>query len=242
MSDQCEGPGRLATGRASFLRIAGLGLGAACLGSPVAARAAGAGPARAVDTPAEALAELKAGDARFVSGKSINCGPQMERMAQLGQGQNPHAIILGCSDSRVPNDTIFDQSPGNIFSVRVAGNYVTDDGLGSIEYGVAALKALLVVVLGHEGCGAVKAAIAYVKDGTVQPGKIADVVNAIVPAAKAAKDQPGDWLANAIAENVRMNVKALTARSKIVSDAVASGSIDVVGGVYDIATAKVKFF
>jgi carbonic anhydrase len=215
-----------------------LGLGAACLGAPAVARAAGAGPARAVDTPAEALAELKAGDARFVSGKSINCGPQMERMAQLGQGQNPHAIILGCSDSRVPNDTIFDQSPGNIFSVRVAGNYVTDDGLGSIEYGVAALKALL----GHEGCGAVKAAIAYVKDGTVQPGKIADVVAAIVPAVKAAKDQPGDWLANAIAENVRMNVKALTARSKIVSDAVAAGSIEVVGGVYDIATATVKFF
>lgn len=242
MSDKCQGFSHSATDRASFLRIAGLSLGAACVGAPAAASAAGAGPARAASTPAEALAELKAGDARFMAGKPVNCGPQTARMTQLAEGQNPHAIILGCSDSRVPNDTIFDQSPGNIFSVRVAGNYVNVDGLGSIEYGVAVLKAVLIVVLGHEGCGAVKAALGYVKDGTTQPGSIADVVAAIVPAAKAAKDQPGDWLTNAIAENVKMNVKALTARSKIVGDAVTAGSIQVVGGVYNIGTSRVTFY
>jgi carbonic anhydrase len=241
MYDQFDGRDRLRTDRASFLRIAGVGLGAACLGGPLEARAAGAAPPRAVATPAEALAELKAGDARFTAGKPINCGPQTARMAALAAGQNPHAIILGCSDSRVPNDTIFDQSPGNVFSVRVAGNYATPDGIGSIEYGVAVLKALVIVVLGHHGCGAVKAALAYVKDGTVQPGHIQDVVAAIAPAAKAAKAQPGDWLNNAIAENVRMNVSALTARSQILHDAAKSGAIQIVGGVYDIEAAKVTF-
>jgi carbonic anhydrase len=241
MSEDFHQSGRLGPDRALFLKLAGLGLGAACVAAPLDARAAGAGPARGATTPAEALTELKEGDARFTAGKPINCGSQTSRMAQLGAGQNPHAIILGCSDSRVPNDTIFDQSPGSIFAVRVAGNYVTTDGLGSVEYGVAVLKALLIVVLGHEACGAVKAAVAYVKDGTAVPGHIQDVVNAIVPAAKAAKSMPGDWVHNAIEENVRMNVKALTAQSTILADAQKSGAIQVVGGIYNIGTAKVTF-
>ena len=162
-------------------------------------------------------------------------------MALLGAGQNPDAIVLGCSDSRVPLDTIFDQEPGNIFGVRVAGNYANNDGLGSMEYGVAVLKALVIVVLGHSGCGAVHAALDFVKNGTTQPGHIQDVVAAVAPAAKATKGQPGDWLDNAIAENVRMNVKALTARSQILGDAEKSGTIKIVGGVYNIGAAKVTF-
>ncbi|HTA40178.1 MAG TPA: carbonic anhydrase [Candidatus Acidoferrales bacterium] len=221
--------------------MAGLGLGAAFAGSPLAAAAAGAGPARGATTPAGALEELVSGDARFTAGTPANCGSQTGRMAKLGEGQNPHAIILSCSDSRVPNDTIFDQRPGNIFGVRIAGNYVTNDGLGSMEYGVAVLKALVIVVLGHSGCGAVKAALGFVKDGTTVPGHIQDVVAAVAPAAKATKGQPGDWLDNAIAENVRMNVKALTARSQILSDAEKNGTIKIVGGVYNIGAAKVTF-
>jgi carbonic anhydrase len=244
MSQISDTEGRFRSDRASFLKFAGLGLGAAAISGPLEARAAdpAAGPPRKVATPAEALAELKNGDARFAAGSPANCGSQTSRMAQLGAGQNPFVVILGCSDSRVPNDTIFDQRPGNIFGVRVAGNYVTNDGLGSIEYGVAALKSVLVVVLGHEGCGAVKAAIAHVKDGTTQPGHIEDVVAAIVPAAKTAKNQSGDWLDNAIAENVRMNVSALSLRSNILRDAVKSGQIGIVGGVYNITNATVKFF
>jgi carbonic anhydrase len=231
--------------RAAFLRLTGLGLGlgAACLAAPPAltARAAG-GPPRSASTPGEAMTELVDGDARFTAGAPVNCASHTSRMAQLGEGQNPHAIILGCSDSRVPNDTIFDQAPGNIFSVRVAGNYVTADGLGSMEYGVAVLKALLIVVLGHSGCGAAKAAMGFVKDGTSQPGNIQDVVLGLAPAAKAAQNQPGDWLTNTIAQNVKMNVAALTARSKILLDAQTSGAIKIVGGVYDIQTARVAFF
>jgi carbonic anhydrase len=160
-------------------------------------------------------------------------------MAQLGAGQNPSAIVLTCSDSRVPIDTIFDQKPGSIFGVRVAGNYATNDGIGSMEYGVAVLKSLAIVVLGHSGCGAVHAALDFVKDGTVQPGHIQDVVAGVAPAAKATKGQPGDWLDNAIAENVRMNVKALTARSQILSDAQKNGTLKIVGCVYNIGAAKI---
>jgi carbonic anhydrase len=242
MSEDLNGRACSGHDRASFLRIAGLGLGAACVAAPLEARAAGAGPARAASTPAEALANLKDGDARFSAGAPVNCGNQTSRMAQLGEGQNPFAIILGCSDSRVPNDTIFDQTPGSIFGVRVAGNYVNVDGLGSIEYGVAVLKALLIVVLGHEGCGAVKAAVAFAKDGSKPPGHIADVVAAIAPAAIATKNATGDWVHNAIVENVRMNMRALISQSSILSDAKKSGAIDVVGGVYNISTAKVDFF
>jgi carbonic anhydrase len=242
MKEHFDGSGRLTTNRALFLKLAGLGLGAACVASPGRAGAAGAGPARSASTPAEALALLKQGAARFADGTPANCNSQTARMAQLGAGQNPEAIVLGCSDSRVPLDTIFDQQPGTIFGVRVAGNYANVDGLGSMEYGVAVLKALVIVVLGHSGCGAVHAALDFVKSGTVQPGHIQDVVAAVAPAAKATKGQPGDWLDNAIAENVRMNVKALTARSQILHDAEKNGAIQIVGGVYNIGAAKVTFF
>lgn len=204
--------------------------------------AAGGGPASLATTPGDALKLLVDGDARFTAGTPQNCGSQTEHMARLADGQNPFAAILGCSDSRVPNDTIFDQAPGNIFTVRVAGNFVNPEGLGSMEYGVAVLKAPLIVVLGHTGCGAVKAALAYVKDGTTQPGRIQDIVSAIAPAAKAAQGQPGDWLTNTIAANVKANVAAMTAQSAILRDAVTKGTLQVVGGVYDIATAKVTFF
>ena len=243
MNESFDGSGRRGPDRALFLKLAGLGLGAACVASPgrVGAAAEG-GPARAASTPAEALSLLKAGATRFSAGTPANCHSQTARMALLGAGQNPDAIVLGCSDSRVPLDTIFDQEPGNIFGVRVAGNYANNDGLGSMEYGVAVLKALVIVVLGHSGCGAVHAALDFVKSGTIQPGHIQDVVAAVAPAAKATKGQPGDWLENAIAENVRMNVKALTARSEILSGAQKNGTIKIVGGVYNIGAAKVTFF
>jgi carbonic anhydrase len=242
MNQTFDGSDRLGPDRALFLRLAGLGLGAAFVGSSSPARASEGGPARAASTPDEALSLLTAGALRFSKGAPANCTSQTARMAKLGAGQNPDAIVLGCSDSRVPLDTIFDQEPGNIFGVRVAGNYVNNDGLGSMEYGVAALKALVIIVLGHSGCGAVKAALEFVKDGTTQPGHIQDVVAAVAPAAKATKGLAGDWLDNAIAENVRMNVKALTARSEILQGAEKNGTIRIVGGVFNIGAAKVTFF
>jgi carbonic anhydrase len=230
-------------GRGRFLEAAGMGIAAVTLsgGAGGEALASGSGgPPRAADTPSAALELLKRGNARFVADKST-CGSVSIRRLELAAGQSPFAIVLGCSDSRVPIETVFDQIPGNIFVVRVAGNFVADDGLGSIEYGVAALKAPLIVVLGHASCGAVEAAVGYVRDGTTQPGHIMDVVRAIEPAVKQSRKEPGDWMHNAIARNVRDNMAAIEQRSPIVADAVRQGHVAIAGGVYDLRTGKVNF-
>jgi carbonic anhydrase len=191
-------------------------------------------------TPAESLELLKAGNARFVAGTphAERYGP---RVADFAAGQSPFAIVLGCSDSRVPVETIFDQTPGNLFVVRVAGNFLNDDNLGSIEYGVDVLKASLVVVLGHASCGAVTAALAYVRDGVQQPGRIQGIVEAIAPAVRSASGLAGDWLDNAIEQNVALTVAAIAARSKIVADPVEAGEVRVIGGIYDVKTGRVAF-
>jgi carbonic anhydrase len=202
--------------------------------------ASGVGPPMAAHSASEALELLEEGNERFVEGHP-KCGPRTARIGELQNGQSPFAIVLGCSDSRVPIETIFDQVPGNLFVVRVAGNFVNDDGLGSIEYSVANLKSKLILVLGHQSCGAVQAAVGYVKDGASQPGHIQNLVTAIEPAAKATKGLPGDWVANAVAENVKMNVAAMTARSTIVADAVKAGTLKVSGAVYSLHDGKVTF-
>jgi carbonic anhydrase len=234
--------------REAFLERAGLGLAAAAfagdaLGAPAAALAAGPskGPAMAASSPAEALRLLQAGNARFVGG-TPECGSLTSRVMELASGQSPFAIVLGCSDSRVPIETIFDQIPGNVFVVRIAGNFLNDDNYGSIEYSVAVLKSKLILVLGHSSCGAVGAAVAFAKDGTTQPGHIASLVTAIAPAAQATRNMPGDWLANAVAENVRRNVAAMTSGSTIIADAVRAGDVEVTGGIYDLHTGRVTLF
>ncbi|MGZ3504924.1 MAG: carbonic anhydrase [Vulcanimicrobiaceae bacterium] len=187
----------------------------------------------------DALSELLAGNLRFANGTPV-CKPTTARRAELAQGQNPFAIILGCSDSRVPVETIFDHEPGDIFTVRVAGNFADTNGIGSIEYGTAVLKAPLLIVLGHASCGAVKAATEYVKSGTVAPGHIQDLVLALTPAARAARERPGDWLANAVEANVRMTVSALEATPPIIDKAVKDGTLTIAGGVYDLHSGRVR--
>ncbi len=191
-------------------------------------------------TPADALELLKGGNARFVA-----CTPRWEgfgaRIAGLANGQSPFGVVLGCSDSRVPIETVFDQQPGNLFVVRVAGNFLNSDGLGSIEFAVEALKSKLIVVLGHESCGAVGAALKYVRDGVEQPGHIQELVNALAPAVQATRDVAGDWHASAVAENVKLAVKAMPARSRIIADASERGDVQVVGGIYSIRTGHVTF-
>ena len=230
--------------RGRFLRATGLGLAAGALAAGGAAGAAvaagGAAPARAAETPAGAMALLKAGNARFVAG-TPNCGPLNARRVALEQGQSPFVAILSCSDSRVPIETVFDQEPGHIFGVRVAGNFVDDNGLGSIEYGVAVLGVRLILVLGHSSCGAVDATVKFVKNGTNQPSHIQGLLTAIEPAVTATKGKTGDWLANATAENVRLNVAAMTSGSPIVADAVKNGQLTIAGGVYHLDSGKVTF-
>jgi carbonic anhydrase len=226
--------------RSAFLRRSGLGFSSAAfamsaLSATSQAIADGGELPMAATTPADALARLKAGNARFAK------GPLDARVAELVSGQNPFAIVLGCSDSRVPVETVFDQEPGQLFVVRVAGNFVSNDGLGSIEYAIAVLKSKLVLVLGHSGCGAVTAAVSFVRDGTTQPSHIQDLVSALAPAAQATRGVQGDWVTNAIAENVRQNVQAVASRSTIVANGIKAGALEVVGGVYDLRSGSVTF-
>ena len=229
------------TDRRSFLERTGLGLAAGALALPAlagVAEAAGAAPPPMAADAKAGLDRLMAGNARFVAGHPI-CPPLTQRRAALAHGQSPYAIVLSCSDSRVPVETVFDEEPGNIFGVRIAGNFLDDNGIGSIEYSVAVLKSTLVVVMGHSECGAVKAALENVKNGAMPPGHIAGLVRAIEPAAKASKGHPGDWLHNAIVANVRVNVAALPHRSAIVAEAVRAGKLRVLGALYDLASGKV---
>jgi carbonic anhydrase len=195
---------------------------------------------RSQPTPGEAVELLKAGNMQFVVGKPRHA-PYGPRVAEFANESWPFAVILGCSDARVPIETIFDQLPGNLFVVRVAGNFVNDANLASVEYAIDVLQASLVLVLGHSRCGALRATLAYERDGVRPRGHIPQLVEALLPSVQAARGFPGDWLENAIAHNVARNVGAVLANSEIVSDKVESGEVQVVGGVYNVATGWVAF-
>lgn len=186
-----------------------------------------------------ALYELEAGNHRFVEGKPI-CGPQTARRTALTHAQHPFAIVVGCSDSRVPIETIFDRNPGDIFAVRIAGNISSIDGIASVEYAAAVLKAPLLLVLGHSNCGAVSAAIAYVRHGTRAPGHIQDLVEKIAPAVRTTEHGSKDWLDAAIAANARQTAHQMIADSAILDQAVKSGALAVHTGVYDLASGRVR--
>ncbi|MGC2405158.1 MAG: carbonic anhydrase [Candidatus Cybelea sp.] len=191
-------------------------------------------------TPAEALQRLKAGNARFMAGTPEH-PPYGPRVSEFAGDQQPFAVVLACSDSRLPVETLFDQLPGEIFVVRVAGNFLSDDTLGSIEFGVEALKAKLIVILGHSHCGAVKAALAYVRDGIAQRGHVQQIVEKVAPAVVAARGFPGDWLENGTVQNVALNVRAVTVNSGIIAARVNAGEVNVIGGIYNVHTGWVAF-
>lgn len=184
-----------------------------------------------------ALKTLMEGNARFVAGNPIS-RPAIERVRELVRGQSPFATVLACADSRVPVETLFDHEPGDIFVVRLAGNFLSDAALASIEYAVAVLKSPLVMVLGHTSCGAVKAAVDYVQTGETLPGHMQIMADAIEAAAKATQQSDGEWWHNAVIENVRLNVKALKTSKPVMTDALKQEH-EIVGGVYDLATGKV---
>jgi carbonic anhydrase len=156
-----------------------------------------------MQTAQTALEQLLAGNERFAAGRPTS-HPSIERVRELAGGQSPFATVLACADSRVPVETLFDHEPGDIFVVRLAGNFVSDAALASIEYAVAVLKSPLVMVLGHTACGAVKAAMDYLETGQPFPGHMQIFATAIEPAVRACRGQDGDWWRNAVAENVRL--------------------------------------
>lgn len=178
---------------------------------------------------------LKAGNERYVANKLSHPHQTGQRMVELATGQNPFAIILGCADSRVPPEILFDRGLGDLFVIRVAGNIVDDAIAGSIEYAAEELKVPLLVVLGHERCGAVTAAV---KGGEV-PGHISTLVDAIQPAVKSVKGLPGDIVENSVKANIKIVVSKLKSTQPIVSELVKSNKLKIVGGRYDLDSGKV---
>ncbi|MEA3067174.1 MAG: carbonic anhydrase [Sphingomonadales bacterium] len=216
-----------------------LGAGVAALTAATLVATAQAQPARAVDTPDAALTRLVEGNARYVSGKMNERNFSAGRAARA-QGQAPFAAVLGCADSRVAPELAFDQPPGELFVVRVAGNFMTPDGLGSLEFGAAVLSTKVIMVLGHTSCGAVNATVAALQKGNDLPGHIGDLVRAMKPGIEPVLKQPGDDLyQRAVVANVRSNVQRLQEAKPILADMVAAGKLRVVGAVYDLPTGKV---
>jgi carbonic anhydrase len=191
----------------------------------------GSGP-----TPDQALQKLIDGNKRFVQNSLIHPNQTGARRTEVAGGQHPFAIILACSDSRVAPEILFDQGMGDLFVVRVAGNVLNDNGIGSIEYAVEHLHASLIVVMGHAKCGAVTAAVA----GGHAPGRIQSLVESLEPAVKAVEGAAGDKVVAATKANVERGVRILKGVPPILGEAVSAGKVKVVGAVYDITTGAVE--
>ena len=195
----------------------------------------------APETSVHAIDRLSKGNARFVSGKLRHPHSANEWRKRLIDGQAPFATILGCSDSRVPPELLFDQGFGDLFVIRVAGNVIDTDVVGSIEYGVDHLKTKLVVVMGHEGCGAVTAALQADSDLQQEPNEIRSLVSKIKPATKkVSKEVPFEKRLNlSVAENVRESVRQLKAISDLAT-AEKESRTQIIGCVYEIKTGHVR--
>ena len=189
--------------------------------------------------PDAALERLRQGNSRYVEGVSLRHDFKHEREALAG-GQNPYAAILSCADSRIAPEYAFDSGRGDLFVCRVAGNFANTDMIASLEYGVAVLNVPLILVLGHDACGAVDATIKSLKDNTTLPGHLPSLVTAIAPAVKAVSQQGGDTLGKAIRQNVIDNVAKLGSATPILKAAVEQGKLKVVGGIYRLTDGKVE--
>ncbi|WP_306205029.1 carbonic anhydrase [Actinoplanes sp. RD1] len=203
----------------------------------------GASPAAAADpeavTPRAALDRLLAGNHRFVTGHARHPHQTLADLHELAAGQHPFAITVGCADSRVSPEVLFDQGLGDIFDNRVAGNIVDDLLLGSTEFAVEEFGTPLIVVLGHERCGAINATIDAIETGAAAPGHIGTIVDALRPIVEPVLHHPGDVVDNAVRANIRAQVNALLHRSEPIATHVRAGTLRVVGARYDLDTGAV---
>ncbi|OYW52922.1 MAG: carbonic anhydrase [Rhizobiales bacterium 35-68-8] len=222
------------------LMMAGAAGAAAFLTGGVPFPAFAQAPAPNAISPDAALKRLMDGNARYAANtpdqKDFTAG-----RAARAQAQYPFAAILSCADSRVAPELAFDEGPGELFVVRLAGNFVNDDGLASLEYGAKFLGTPLIMVLGHSNCGAVDAAIKVLKDNAKLPGHLPELISAIKPAVEKAKaSKPANLLDASIAANVSLNVQRLKTARPILSKMVTDGKVKVVGAVYDLPTGKIN--
>jgi carbonic anhydrase len=189
-----------------------------------------------------ALRRLMEGNARYVANTPAHRDFSAGR-AERTKSQYPIAAVLGCADSRVAPEFAFDQGPGDLFLVRLAGNFVNDDGLASLEYAVKYLGVPLIMVLGHSNCGAIGAAIKVVEDKAELPGHLPGLIQSLKPAVEAARAKsPPDLLAAAIVENVALNMKRLETAQPLLASFAQTKQVKIVGAIYHLANGKVEVF
>ena len=189
-------------------------------------------------SPDAALERLRQGNQRYIDGVARRHDFKHEREALVG-GQNPYAGILSCADSRIAPEYAFDSGRGDLFVCRVAGNFANTDSIASLEYGVAVLGVPLILVLGHDSCGAIDATIKSLKDNTTLPGQMPSLVAGLAPAVKAVSQQPGNLADNAIRQNVIDTVAKLKAATPILKSAVEQNKLKVAGGIYRLRDGRV---
>ncbi|MBO4206226.1 carbonic anhydrase [Micromonospora echinofusca] len=226
--------------------LAAGGATAFTVGAGVTAPQAAAAPLAAVapvrpsvTSPDDALGRLVTGNQRFAAGCGRHPRQTLEDVYRLAAGQHPFAVIVGCADSRVAPEVIFDQGLGDLFDNRVAGNIVDDLLLGSVEFAVEEFHSPLIVVLGHERCGAITATIDAIRNGGSAPGHIGTIVDALRPIVAPVLSQPGDPVDNAVRANVRAQAQSLLDRSEIIAERVRQGALQVVGARYDLDNGQV---
>ena len=186
-------------------------------------------------TPDKALQELLDGNERFANKKRLNPHQTYSRLVEVAKGQKPFASILSCADSRVPSEIVFDQGLGDLFVCRVAGNIATREEIGSLEFGSLVLGSKIIMVVGHERCGAVDATI----KGAQVPGQISSLLEAIRPSVESTKEQSGDKVENACKANILSQIKKLKS-SSVLSKLIDEEKLTIVGGYYDLDTGKIS--
>ena len=237
MCGNCDNSG---IGRRDLLKFGAAGVIALGLGASRPAAAAEGAPTAL--SPDEALAALKSGNERYVSNPELCSLDLAARRSAVAAHQAPWATIIACADSRVPPELIFGgQGVGELFVARNAGNLVDTATLGTVEYGAAVLGSPLIVVLAHTSCGAVKAACDVVTKNATYPGAIGPMIEPIVPAALAVRNEPGDFVNNAAKESARRTAARLTAASTIITGFAGSGKLKIVAAIYDLGTGVVTY-
>jgi carbonic anhydrase len=228
-------------GRRDFITFGAAGMIAlGVAGAPRAARAAEGAPTSL--SPRQALAALKAGNERYASQPELCAVDLAASRAAVTAHQAPWATIVSCADSRVPPELIFGgHGVGELFVVRNAGNLVDIAALGTVEYGAAVLGSPLIVVLAHTACGAVKAACDVVTKNAIYPGAIGPMIEPIVPAALAVRNDPGDFVNNAAKESAKRTAAKVQRLSPIVGDLVSAGKVKVAAAIYDLESGLVAY-
>ena len=236
----CDACSRAHATRRSFIRSLAAMTAAGTLASSAFAKTMKAPPKpENVVSPDQALDRLREGNQRYVHGLARRHDFRHER-EKLAQGQNPFAGILSCADSRIAPEYAFDTGRGDLFVCRVAGNFANEDVVASFEYAASVLNTPLIMVLGHEACGAVDATIKSIKDKTTLPGHLPSLVASLAPAVKASEGMAGDPLANAIRQNVLLNMQKLKSATPVLSAFVEQGKLRVVGGIYRLYDGSVE--